>query len=488
MKERVHQDIVEALNNGILPHIIGIQDMDTPCLAQLWVDGSCIHQEGVAMFNVGEHGYLTAEYFGYDNAEYPQMTFLPPDGKAKLIMEATGKVIPVWDARPSRKASTRYSRVELPTIKAYALDIQGWLGKPQETQMRSASITLTGLPDLRLPKSNLPAPDEEHEIFTMRGLTSRNAVLVLEADGWIIRLSESRAHRRNDSSPLYHALLTTTDGSLFTLGEDDAQDSILDALNRFLSFQCGRWITISTIMCAPPHPKDWVVSRGFTGRLVPPLSQLENDWIASEWREWPMLFREFWKQCTGSESRHHLRHAVHHYVECQKIFAESAIDYALVAAQSTLQALVRWWNDLDTSFRFGSRKPTFRDLLVTAADKAELGMDRGAALDVVELREVSKRATKLRNDIDHGRGGDVADYAQSVVALGRYYHNLARFLLLAKLGYRGLDTRGDFYSPSFVERPRERSYGPDSSPEDRNLLEKSILADPTSPASENGVA
>ena len=155
-----------------------------------------------------------------------------------------------------------------------------------------------------------------------------------------------------------------------------------------------------------------------------------------------------------------MRNTVHHYVECQKIFDESAIDYALVAAQSTLQALVRWWNDKDTSFRFSSTKPTsFRRLLLTAVDKAELGVDRGMVLNVVELADVSNNATKLRNAIDHSRGGNVANNAQSVAALGLYYHNLARFLLLAKLGYRGSDARGSFYSPSFVERSKEELAG-----------------------------
>ena len=460
MNERVHPDILEAVNNKILPHVIGIQDMDTPWRAQLWLGGTCVHQDGVAMFNVGDRGYLTAEYFGYDNAGFPHLVSDPGAERAQLVMEETNRVIPVWDAQPSRKAGTMYSGVKMPEIKAYTLDINGWLGEPEDTRMRSASITLSGLPNLRLPKSNLTALDEDREIFTMRVATSKMAVLTLEAEDWIIRLSESRANPRNDTSPLYHAFLARKDGSLFTLSEEDAEESILHALFRFLSFQCGRWITVSSIVCAPPDPKDWVVSRAFTGRFVPPVTQSGNNWTSSEWREWPMLFRQFWKHFTGSESREHLRNAVHHYVECQKIFDESAIDYALVAAQSTLQALVRWWNDLDTSFRFGRTKPTFRHLLLTAVEKAELGMDRDMVLNEVDLREASKNATKLRNDIDHGRGGDVADHAQSVVALGMYYHNLARFLILAKLGYRGLDARGNFYNPSFVERPKEKPCDP----------------------------
>ena len=460
MKEGVHPDILEALNNRILPHVIGIQDMDTPWRAQLWVGATCVHQDGVAMFNVGDRGYLTAEYFGYDNADFPHVFLDPGAGRAQLVMEATDRVIPVWNAQSSRKASTMYGGVKMPAIKAYTLDINGWLGRSEDTRMRSASITLSGLPNLRLPKSNLPAPDEEREIITLRVSTSKNAVLTLDAEDWIIRLSESRANLGNDTSLLYHAFLARKDDSLFTLSEEETKESILQALYMFLSFQCGRWITASSIVCAPPDPKDWVVNRALTSRLVPPVTQPGNDWTASEWREWPTLFQQFWKHFIGSESREHLRNAVHHYVECQKIFDESAIDYALVAAQSTLQALVRWWNDKDTSFTFRSPKPTtFKHLLLTAVDKAELGVDRGMVLNVVELAEVLNNATKLRNAVDHGRGGNLANNAQSVVALGMYYHNLARFLLLAKLGYRGSDARGSFYSPSFVERSKEELAG-----------------------------
>ena len=62
-----HPDTLSVLNTQILPYVVRIQDMDTPWPTQLWVDGECVHQEGVAMFNVGDLGYLTAEYFAYDN-------------------------------------------------------------------------------------------------------------------------------------------------------------------------------------------------------------------------------------------------------------------------------------------------------------------------------------------------------------------------------------------------------------------------------------
>lgn len=464
MLQRVHPDILASLSDRILPHVIGIQDFDTPCPAQLWLDDTCIHHEGVAMFNVGERGYLTAEYFGYDNAEFSHAGFMLPESRARLVLEDTNRIVPIWDVQPSRKAATKYSRLKLPLIKAYELDIHGWLGDPAESPVRSASISLTGLPDLNLPKSSWPAPEEDRDLFTMQGITSRNAVIRLEAGCWNIKLSEFRGIGTEEPSRSYHAFLTRTDRSPFNLSGSDSEDSILDALYRFLSFQFGKWVTVSSIVCAPEDRQDWVVRRAFAGRLVPPPTKPGNDWIASDWRTWPLLFAEFWRQYTGPGSREHLKHAVHHYVESESIFNESAVDYALVAAQSTLQALVRWWNDLETGHRFGSRKPTFRELLIDAVNKAELGKDQGMTLNTAELKDVSKRATRLRNNIDHGRGGNVTEHAESVIAFGRYYHDLARFLLLAKLGYRGRDARGSFFSPSFVRRTDSPCDAPDVTP------------------------
>ena len=427
--------------------------MNTPWPAQLWVNGKCEHAEGVAMFRVGDRGFLTAEYFGYDKTDQPIVIIEPDAEDARLVMEETRASIPIWNIRSSDKARTQYSGVNMPVIKAYELEIQGWLGGSEETQMPVANITLTNLPELHFPRSTLHAPDEDSDYFTMRGVTSRNAVLTLEAEDWKINLMESRANLGHENARVYHAALRKKDGSLFTLCEASMEDSILDALYKFLSFQCGRWITISTILCAPADPKDWVVERAWTGRLIHTGSLPRSGWTATDWRKWPKLFQEFWKQYTNENSQEHLKHAVHHYVECQRVFDDNTIDYALVAAQSTLQALVRWWNDLEPKVRFGRPPRSFKDLLMKSVCKAKLGNDNSMIADADEIERVVKKATNLRNDIDHGRGGNLEDHAQVVVAHGMYYQDLARLLILAKLGDRGRNGRGNIYGPTFTEKP-----------------------------------
>ena len=47
-------------------------------------------------------------------------------------------------------------------------------------------------------------------------------------------------------------LLAREDGSPFTLSDEDLHNGIIDALYKFLSFQCEAWVTISTIVCNSP--------------------------------------------------------------------------------------------------------------------------------------------------------------------------------------------------------------------------------------------
>ena len=55
------------------------------------------------------------------------------------------------------------------------------------------------------------------------------------------------------------------------------------------------------------------------------------------------------------------------------------------------------------------------------------------------------------NNIDHGRGGNIGDHAQVVVAIRMYCHNLAQLLILAKLDDRDHDSRGNIYGPKFMD-------------------------------------
>ena len=293
-------------------------------------------------------------------------------------------------------------------------------------------MTLLELPDLHLPHTGSHTPDEDYESFTMRGMTSRNAVLKLEAGDWTIQLTESHSNLMQEMGRLYHATLMKQDASPFTLSDNQ----ILDALHDFLSFQTGRWVTSSTIVCAPADPNDWVVERAHVGKLTSGATRsYQSGWTATDWRKWPSLFKEFWNQYTDPDSHEHLKNAVYHYVEAQLVFDDGTIGQALVAAQSTLQALTRWWKGLETAHRFGLRNgPTFDQLLIKAVQRAELGKDSSVVIDEKTLRATIKRTADYRNDIDHGRGGSIEGHGQSVVNCQMHHHNLARLLILAKLG------------------------------------------------------
>ena len=520
----IHQDILEIVNKRILPEVVRVHQMDVPYPAELWVNGNCEHQDGAAMFSIGDEGSLNAEYFGYDNADRMlSETMGPRPVSPKLVMKDTQVEIPVWHLSSSYKARTMYS-IPMPAVQAYSCAIRGWIGGSDDTQMQSATITLLDLPDLRLSKSHIRIPEENTlvEAVTMRGLETKNAVLTLEAGDWKIQLTEGSTDWRQESEPLYHATLTKKVGSPFTLSDDETDNGIINALYKFLSFQCGKWINIPTIVCNPVFSviekklryddtnenlihevheclkldtpdeifrelkevlcntlefedvADADISsvstfnKGYASisfskgnpylervrvnKLSPRNTSNRSSWTVSEWQEWPDLYKEFWKR--HNRNPRHLNNAIHHYVSCSEIFENSSgIDFATVAARSTLEALIRWWNNLPEEYEFhGEPERQFAAHLMKAADEAKLGKDVGRQIDMAELESVVARASQFRNRIDHGRAGNVdADEMQRIIAHQQYMHNLARLFILAKLGLRNTDARGSYYAPAFKE-------------------------------------
>ena len=67
-KMHIHRDVSDIVNGTVLRDVFQIHGMEIPYPAELWVDGTRYHEDGTAMFNVGDKGYLTAEYFSYDAA------------------------------------------------------------------------------------------------------------------------------------------------------------------------------------------------------------------------------------------------------------------------------------------------------------------------------------------------------------------------------------------------------------------------------------
>ena len=108
---------------------------------------------------------------------------------------------------------------------------------------------------------------------------------------------------------------------------------------------------------------------------------------------------------------------------------------------------------MDISHRFGPPGPTFEQLLIKAVQKAKLGQDSGVVIDEKALRATIKLAADYRNDIDHGRGRNIEGSEQSVVDCGMHHHNLARLLILAKLGNCDRDARGCMAGPRFSKHP-----------------------------------
>ena len=521
----IHQDILKIVNEQILPDVVQIHEMDVPYPAELWVDGICEHQDGTAMFSIGDDGSLIAEYFAYDNTNRMLCeTIGLQQVQTKLVMKATEVEIPVRWLSNSLKARTRHS-ILMPAVQGYKCAIRGWIGGSENTQMQSSTITLLNLPDLKLSKSQIRTPEESTpvEAVTMRGMETKKAVLALEAGDWKVRLTEGSTDWRQESDPLYYATLTKEDGSPFTLSDGDINYGIIDALYKFLSFQCGKWINIPTIVCNPEfsiinkslslcyeesnedvvnairkyqayenvrwgawdelddelrHAQGFedvfhaslssiFISQGsaeisfskgnpYLERVwvnkLSPRSESDSSWTASDWQKWPSLFNEFWRRY--NRNHRHLNNAIHHYVSCSEIFETShGMDFAAVAARSTLESLVRWWNGLPEDHEFkGNCERGFLNNLVKAVEKAELGKDVQRQCDTVELQSVIARASQFRHRIGHGQAGNVdTDDMQRIIAHQQYMHNLARLLILAKLGNRNTDARGSFFSPTFKE-------------------------------------
>ena len=520
----IHRDVSDIVNNGVLRDVIQIHGMEIPYPAELWVNGTRQHEDGTAMFSIGDRGYLTAEYFGYDAAsplEWLGMGFKRLE--VKLVMKDTQVEIPISWISSSPKARTWHS-VPMPAITAYKCEIQGRLGD-SDSEMNSVSITVAGLPDIHLGRTTSRIPEERTAVenLTLHGFKNQIGQLNMDAGEWQIRLTASYADNNTDYQPLHHVNLSRKDGSPFVLG-DDIDDGVIHALRQFLSFQCGGRVGMPTIVCNPvfstvekrlslregetselvlsavrkytasenriseavaelgdclqnvPGFEDVYdadisgiaisneqVTINFTrGELTKQLAWVNrisspdilnsNPWTATDVRLWPALFSEFWRQYTDPDSREHLTNAVYHYVEEQRVFDDGSIGQALVAAQSTLQALARWWNGLETGYRFGLRNgPTFDQLLIKAVKKAQLGKDSGVSIDEEALQATIKKAADYRNDIDHGRGANIEGHGQMVVHCTMHHQNLARLLILAKLSDRDRDARGCFAGPRFIE-------------------------------------
>ena len=447
---QVHRIVSEHLHKNILPYVFQIQDMGVPYPAELQKGEKCESKTGSVMFSIKDND-LIAEYFAYD--DHNPYFWMPAghddDARWKLVLKDTQVEIPISWIQESRKARTIYSRVTMLPVWAYECSIQGWLGDPG-SEMRSAMMTITDLPELHLPRGTFPLPEESLEgNLTHIRTETRNPVLTLEAGDWEIDMMEHVSNQSEKTGSLHTATIRKIDRSAFTLSDEE---SIVTALRQFLSFQAGGWINIPTVVCYPSDSTDWVTRRAFVGRLTSRTVRRRSQLTATDFWNWPDLFKEFWKR--HNRNARDLNNAIHHYVSCSEIFENNyGIDFATVAARSTLESLVRWWNNLQENYKFqGEKMRQLLPQLLKAVEKAELGKDSGRQISTTELQSVIKTASQFRNRIDHGRAGNVdAGEPQRIIAHQQYMHNLARLLILAKLGLRDTDARGSLCSPRFKD-------------------------------------
>lgn len=452
----VHLAVSEIINNQVLRDVIRIPGMDIPYPAELWVEGQQEHEHGTAMFSISGGGFLRAEYFGYDNDPGERWwRFMGPGrNEGELVMKDTGVKSPIRRLAYSPK-NLISSDVSMSEAAAYEGLILGHIGDPY-SEMQSVTMTISGLPNVHLGRVTTPVPDESTNVesISLHGFKRMKGGLDFEAGEWRIGLWESYQVDQTAGRPLHFVNISRKDGKPFFLG-DDINTGIIGALRKFLSFQCAGLITIPTAICHPVRIENEVaiIKSAWVGQLSSREESSGNPLTATDVEKWPSLFEEFWNLYSEEDSSTHLINALYHYQEAERVYKTGSIGQALVAAQSTLQALARWWNDKPIEFKFGPPGITFDQLLPRAVAKAELGKDSGREIDQEALKDAIEKARRFRNDIDHGRGINIERNIGEVVALRMHHQDLARMLILAKLGTRYRDARGNMAGPKFTEQP-----------------------------------
>lgn len=451
----VHKLVSQTLSNSTLPYVIHVNGLDIPYQAELWIGGNPTHRSGVASLHLSEQGYLTVEYVAYDVGDMSDRLGLAIFGESscKVVILDTNVEIPVYGISISRtKARTLYSKTAVPNVVVYEGRVTGWLGKPG-SEVESATMFMTDFPDVVMPSHVSNVPDRPiNKILTLRGNQTANAVLTLDAGEWTIEFYQPDRDDDDTSAILSVANVSKRDGTPFVI--DDAENNILSALQIFLSFQCESWVNTALIVCHHKDSPSRIGELAHLGRLSTTGYAGRSSWTASDYNTWPRMFARFWTLLNRPQSVGRLLNAMTHYVSSSAVIQNpQSLTYGIVPARSTLEALVKWWNDLPHEFEFrGEGEKSFIGLLLKAIQRAELGRDVGAVIDIEEVEAVIKRGTHFRHTIDHGSAGNIVDDdLESVIALQLYFHNLARLLISAKLELRDRHARGNFYSPKFVE-------------------------------------
>ena len=451
----IHRLVAQLLNDTVLPYVIHVHGLEIPYRAELWKGGVLKHKHGVVSFNISEDGYLTAEYVAYDASTVTDLlglTVLGENDYKVLILETQVEIAVSPISFSRTKARTSYSGTALPNVVVYEGGVTGWLGN-FSNEVESVTMLMTNFPYVQMPSLMNSVQDRPiSRDLSLRGTETASAVLTINSREWSVEFYQPVSDGDQHSEVLSVAKVSKQDGTSFLL--DDTENNILTALQMFLSFQSGSWINTALIACHHKDAPSGQAELAHLGRLSTAGNTSRSTWTASDYALWPGLFSDFWRLFNRERSGARLRNAIVHYVSSSAVLQNpQSATYGIVPARSTLEALVKWWTDKPYSFEFGSDKSNnFIDLLVKAICLAELGRDSKCRVDVEEVRKVVERGTYFRNTIDHGSAGRIDDEElNSVIALQLYLHNLGRLLISAKLGLRDRHSRGEIYSPKFVE-------------------------------------
>ena len=415
--------VTDALK-GVLPHVLGVHDLDTPYPAKLKLsNGNLLHDNGVAMFTIDD-GRLVAEFFGYDY----KGTIMVPDGLSggKLILTNCAVEIPIAYAYNNPKARSMYA-IPMQALDTYNLiPTSDWISRQEVSSLASIKMILNNLPDLHLLESSTRSLTE---------FSIEKQRVDLQDDDWQVVLYQQPL-QQNRETPVYEVLISKKEGHMpspFGEGWEESEAlRMLLCVRYFLSFLTGRWINQAVTMGYSSKYYGTVCAR--VGDMETPgkvdrfIATLEPPGV-----KWRGLFAEFSRIYADEKEGPHLRNAIEQFAECQMTLHAGRIHQAMTASQSTLEAILKWW------WLKNEVKP-FTKMLRNTVEQAELGKDSGRSIDWNAFDRMVKKATKLRKEIVHS---DVVQQdSQSLVGLCSFYRELARLLIFAKLGDRSVNGIG----------------------------------------------
>ena len=448
-----YQHASNILNKTVLPYVVGVHGLDIPYPAQLIIENKPISESGSVVFRLDEQGPFIAEYFAYDSPHPLGAWLMIPDHDSLSVrLVDTGVELPVSWINQSRKMSTIYTQVAMPSVVGLNCTISGWIGDPT-VEMATAVAALDGCAGLPLKsisdKGFVDAGEGYGEVRFPSYRESKHSELVkLTAGGWTVSIhavAEDKRDNLNDEPP-YSVSIARSDGSAFTLPSDS---DVLRSLLLLLSFSSEQWVGYSVVYCRAPSP-DWdVMNRAFIGRLASRGWVRGRDVTIWELAEWPTLFKGLWRYKDSVQ----MLSALTHLISCGDRAKHGFWNYLdLVDAYGALEAAVRFWNGLESDYFFRSKgSSSLTSQLCRVVSEFRMG---DSQLDTNEVLTNVKQASVYRDKLAHGSGGDFyrpnSDESERLIAHKQYLYYLARLLTLVKLGGKSGHPGSGPYLPKLV--------------------------------------